>query len=352
MIADLISLKKIPDLSIIIFFRQLSTLISSDIPILKSIEILEKTQKNLFFKTIISDLKLNIDKGYQLSEILIKYPKYFDNLTCYLINLGEKSGTFEKILIQITEHKEQILQLSKKIKKLLFYPAIVFIIAILMCFLMLFYIVPQFEKLFNDMNTPLPLFTALVINISNLVSKYMCLFFILSIFIVTIFKKEIKFLYNRHKVQMFILNIPIISMLIKYNLIIKFTKYMSLVLKAGVSITESIPLIANTTHNTIFQKKLYNIKKEIEKGNNIYHTINGDIFFPNLFIEMIRIGEESGKLEAILDKLVLIYETELDQKIGYLIDLIEPLIMLTLGVLIGGIVIAMYLPIFKIGNIL
>ncbi len=343
---------KIKPLDMVVFFRQFSTLISSNIPITQSIEMLRQTQQNILLKSILLDLKYSIERGNHFSNSLSKFSKHFDEITCFLLAIGEKSGTFDIMLQHIANHKEKSYRFNHKIKQSLFYPAIISMMAVLICLIMLIFIVPRFSQLFQEANVSLPTFTLIIIHFSEILQHYACLFLI-SFFIVILFIKEkLCSTYLSRQFAIILHKIPIIGSILKMGLIIHFSRYLSITLKAGLTISESLPLIAKASGNVSFENDLMSVKQYIEVGYKIYNAMRKNPNFPSLMVEMIKIGEESGTLDDMLEKISILYENELDQLTSYLSDLLEPLIMLILGVLIGGLVIAMYLPIFKLGTAL
>lgn len=343
---------KISSLNNIIFFRQLATLISSNIPIIQSIEMLYQTQNNPLLKSILLKLKYSVEEGNYLSSSLRKFPRYFDDLTCHLLAIGEHSGTFELMLQQLANHKEKTYHFHNKIKRSLFYPAVISIVALVVCLIMLLVIVPRFSQLFQEMHVPLPSFTLAVIHISENLQHYGFLFVFPLSLCILLAKNNIRSTQVAHKLQLTMLKLPIIGPITKNILITNFTRYLSITLKAGLPISEAMQLIAKASGNISFEKELLLLKQNIEKGNKIHNAMRNSSHFPNLLVEMVKIGEESGTLDHMLEKISILYENELDQLTTYLSDLLEPLIMVILGVLIGGLVIAMYLPIFKLGTVL
>lgn len=336
----------------VIFFRQLSTLISSNIPIIQSLEMLRQTQQNLLLKSILLDLKFSIERGNHLSYSLSKFSKYFDDITCFLLAIGEKSGTFDVMLQHIANHKEKSYRFNHKLKQSLFYPAVISIIAVLICLIMLLFVVPRFNLLFQEANVSLPTFTLAIIHFSEILQHDGCLFLIPFFLFIFFIKEKPRSTYLSRQLQTTLHKIPFIGPILKMRLIINFTRYLSITLKAGLTISESIPLIVKTSGNFSFANDLMKVKQHIEVGHKIHNSMRKNSNFPLLMVEMIRIGEESGTLDYMLEKISILYENELDQLTSYLSDLLEPLIMVILGVLIGGLVIAMYLPIFKLGTAL
>lgn len=343
---------RISHYDIIIVFRQLTTLIHSNIPILQSIELLNKTQKNLALKNILLEAHNELQKGIHLSTSLKRYPLYFDSITCHLLMIGEASGTFPWILEQITHQKEKNYQLKIKIIHALFYPALIAFIAMIVFFIMLIFIVPRFNQFFQEMHTPLPLLTLYVIDISNFLRTNSIIFLLTLLFTLFFIKSypNIFKLLSPLKNQFY--KIPFYNNFKKNIAIVHFTRYLSITLRAGLPLNEAILLISKTGIHHEFELKLQHLKTSIEKGEKICNALHSTNYFPDLLIGMIKIGEETGMLDQILEKTSILYENEINRLMALISDLLEPLIMVILGVLIGTLIIALYLPIFNLGTLL
>ncbi len=335
-------------LEIAIFFRQLATLIHSGVAILQSCEILKRTQNNLILQQIIHHLEIDISNGISFSESLKKYPQYIDSLTRELLQVGIQSGTFPTMLTRIAAFKEKKLLLHKKIKQALFYPIIVSIIATCVSIIMLIFVVPKFEELFHEMNKSLPLLTQCVINFSHWLCHYGLILMIppFGIFLFwDILKNSIQF---QMKLESFYLKLSIFQ---KIKLI-NFIRNLMMTLIAGIPILDALKFTALASSCLTYKKATEKIQQEIIIGHPLHYAMQQIPHFPILCVQMIKIGEESGSLEKMLEKMLELYESDIDHFVSNLGQILEPLIMVVLGVLIGGLVIAMYLPIFKLGTAL
>lgn len=348
-IFDLIKInKKISTLEITFFFRQLATLITAEIPLLQSFNLLEKSQKNHLLSALIKKIKAEIEAGNGLGSALKKFPYYFDALTCQLIQMGEHSGTLNKILNRIAHTKESTLKLKTKLYQALFYPVTVLIVASLVTLIMLIAVVPRFADLFQSMHSQLPAFTRSVIYFSHFIRMY----FWLAIFPLTgmgIFYYFVKRSLRLQDIKdAYLLKIPTVKKII----LARITRGLSMTFSAGIPIIESLKMLAPLTGNRLYSQAVLALRHSIEKGQQLHAAMQLTILFPPLLTQMVKIGEESGMLTAMLDKTAELYETDIDHFFTTFGHLLEPLIILVLGVLIGGLVIAMYLPIFKLGTVI
>lgn len=342
--------KKITALDISIFFRQFATLIAAGVPIIQSCEILLQSQNNLALRAIIAVIKTDLETGKNLALGLRKFPLYFDDFTCHLIHIGEQTGTFVAILKRIAFHKEKMLSFKNKIKQALFYPAIISIVAIIVCLIMLTMIVPRFAELFENTQQSLPAFTLSIIYLSQFIRNYgwVLLFPICSIIALRFYFIN----FPQYKYALDSLKIPILHTFFQKIIITNFVRSLATSLSAGAPITDILKIIAKTSRNNTYTQALRGLQIEISNGQQLHKAMQKNILFPNLLIQMVKIGEESGMLEHMLEKIADLYEADIDYSANNLSHLLEPLIMVILGVLIGGLVIAMYLPIFKLGNVL
>ncbi len=344
--------KNISDIDISIFFRQLSALISAGVPIVQSCDIIRQSQDKMTLRILIHSIQKSIESGKNLLDELIHYPKYFDDLTCHLIHVGEQTGTLEIMLKRIANHKEKSLTLQKQIKQALFYPSIIFLVALLVCFIMIMFVVPRFADLFQSMQGKLPIFTLIIIHISNFFHENIWICFIPIIFIGLLTyllktSKQAKQIINR------ILHyIPVVKTSMQKIILAQFAHSLAITLGAGIPIIEALKIATNTTRNYHYVNGFNRLMAHVAAGKNLYSAMQLNSLFPTMIIQMVKIGEESGTLESMLQKIAELYENDISHLIATLSHLLEPLIMIILGVLIGGLVIAMYLPIFKLGTII
>lgn len=345
--------KKIKSSDITVFSRQLATMTESGIPLIQSFDIIAKGQYKKRFKELIENIKYNVETGLTLSEALKKHPAYFNELFCNLVEAGEKSGSLDIMLEKIATYKEKIESIKKRIKKALVYPLAVVVIAFIVTAGLLIFVVPQFEALFKSFGADLPAMTKTLIDISNFVQSYWYL--VLGSLVGTVYafihavKHSSKF---AHYVDKILLKIPIIAPILEKAAIARFSRTLSITFAAGLTLVEALKLVAGTTGNIIFSKATHKIKEEISTGLQINKAMQNTQLFPNMVIQMVAIGEESGTLEKMLSKIAGSYEEDVDNAVDSLSNLLEPVIMAILGILVGGLLVSMYLPIFKLGSAL
>ncbi|EKD69799.1 MAG: hypothetical protein ACD_46C00725G0005 [uncultured bacterium] len=341
--------KKIALLDITIFFRQLSAMTTAAIPIIKTFDILEKSQEKNTLRILIYSIKRELFAGKNLSEALMNHPNFFNSFTCHLIKIGESTGKIDTILQSLAQYYESKLILKKKIHQAIFYPCIILLAAFLITFAMLFFVIPKFAELFQDMPNKLPFITLIIFKISSFIRDYAGLMLTAFICLLTSF-----FFIPSQKLWLFLMplftKLPIIQQFLFKVSLTFFARHLSLTFSSGLPITEALSLTAKAVGNPYLSDIIYKIRTKIVSGMTLHHAMSMHHELPPLLIQLAQVGEESGKLEQMLDKFVYFNETEIQTIISYLSNLLEPLIMLVLGVLIGGLVIGMYLPIFKLGN--
>lgn len=343
---------KINQFDIALFFRQLATLISSGIPMIQCFDLLGQTTKKLAFKNLLTSLKHEIESGKQLGLSLRKFPNFFDELTCSLIQAGEYSGTLNKILSRLADSKEKVLKIKKQISKALFYPSFILIIALMVCFIMLNFVVPRFVDLFESTHTQLPLLTLSVISFSNFFLHHQILSLIPFAFIALfIYFYQTSFQFKQN-ILSFLLTIPFIRTRIIILFMARWARSLAITFSAGIPLTEALKIIAPALGHPIFTNSIHALYYEVAKGYQLHIAMRSISFFSPLSVQMVKIGEESGTLVLMLEKFAEMVEGDIDHLASTLTQLLEPLIMVILGVLIGGIVIAMYLPIFKLGTVI
>lgn len=344
--------KKISDFDIIIFFRQLSALIFSGITISDAIHILNQHSGNDKFLKILSSIKNDIGSGNGLSYGLKKFPEFFDGMICHLIFAGEKSGTLDLMLERIAKHKERLFMLKNKIKQALFYPIIIFFVATIVTIVMLVFVVPRFTELFQSMHAKLPAFTLCVISFSHFLQNHWIeiLLFLITAISSGIYSAkyftQVKFFMDSTK-----LKLPIIGTSLQKYILASWARSFATLYTAGIPITETLKILTDSTGNILYREAMKTLYREISSGKQLHFAMQNGTLFPRMMVQMVQMGEESGMLEQMLMKTADFYEADLDHLVGQLGRLLEPLIMLILGVVIGGLVIAMYLPIFKLGAI-
>ncbi|KTD01377.1 type II secretion system F family protein [Fluoribacter gormanii] len=343
--------KKIKSADITVFSRQLATMIESGIPLVQSFDIVAKGQSNKRFKELIETIKRDVETGLTLSESLKKFPAHFNDLFCNLVEAGEKSGSLDIMLDKVATYKEKIETIKKKIKKALTYPLAVLVVAFLVTAGLLIFVVPQFEALFKGFGADLPAMTQAVVSMSKFFQSYWYLIFGVvggGIYAFIYAEKHSpKFAQNVDKT---LLKIPVIGPIIEKAAIARFARTLSITFAAGLPLVEALKSVAGATGNIIFAKATDNIREEVSTGQQMNKAMENTQLFPNMVIQMVAIGEESGALEKMLSKVADFYEEDVDNAVDSLSSLLEPIIMCVLGVLVGGLVVAMYLPIFKLGS--
>ena len=341
--------KKIGARDIAIFSRQLATMMKSGVPIVMALEIIAGGQKNPAMKKMVNNIKGDIEGGASIYEALSQYPVQFDELYRNLVRAGESSGVLETVLETIATYKENIESVKGKIKKALFYPASIIAVAILVCGILLTYVVPIFKETFSSFGADLPAFTALVFGLSDYLVKWWWLFAILTAIGVGVFL----FFYKRspalkHTMDRLMLKIPVIGKVLHDSSIARFARTLAVTFKAGVPLVEAMDNVAGATGNTVYERAVRKMKDDVAVGYPVNVAMKQVNLFPHMVVQMTAIGEEAGALDTMLMKVAEFYEEEVNNAVDAISSLIEPFIMVIIGGLVGSIVVAMYLPIFKI----
>lgn len=343
--------KKITTKDIAVFSRQLATMLSAGVPLVQAFEIVGRGHDNPSMQELILGIKADIEGGSPLAEALGKHPLYFDELFCNLVHAGEQAGVLETLLHKIAEYKEKTESIKGKIKKALTYPTAVLVIAMIVTVILLMFVVPQFEELFKGFGADLPAFTKLVISMSRFIQDYW--YIVLGIIVATgyifIQAKKRSPAFNR-LLDRLILQIPVIGAIIHKAAIARFSRTLSTMSAAGVPLVEALQSVAGATGNIIYATAVLKMRDDVSTGTQLQMSMRQANLFPNMVVQMVAIGEESGSLDSMLSKVADFYEEEVDNAVDSLSSLIEPMIMALLGVIVGGLVIAMYLPIFKLGS--
>ncbi len=344
--------KKITQGDITTFSRQMATMIEAGIPIIQSFDIVAKGQSNKRMKDLIESIKTDVESGSTLAEALSKFPVFFNDLFCNLVDAGEKSGSLDIMLDKVATYKEKVETIKKKIKKALAYPMAVMVVAFLVTAGLLIFVVPQFESLFKGFGAQLPAFTEAIVQLSKVFQHYWYLIFS------AVFGAIYSFIYALQHSPNFaqaidrsLLKMPVIGTILVQAAIARFTRTLSITFAAGLPLVEALNAVAGATGNIIFSNATFKIQDEISSGQQMHIAMESTKLFPGMVVQMVAIGEESGTLEKMLSKVADFYEEAVDNSVDALSSLLEPVIMTILGVLVGGLVIAMYLPIFKLGSV-
>ena len=344
---------KISPMDIAVFSRQLATMLAAGIPLVQAFEIVGVGHEKPSMQKLILDIKMNIEGGSSLHESLKKHPLYFDDLYVNLVEAGEQAGALESLLDKVATYKEKTEALKKKIKKALFYPAAVLAVAVVVTLILLLFVIPQFEALFKGFGADLPAFTRMVIDLSKFVQEqgwWMGLMFAGAVVAFIHFKKRSRAL--RQLLDRLSLKIPIIGAILTKAAIARYARTLATMFSAGVPLVEAMESVAGATGNIVYEEAVLRMRDEVATGQRLQRAMENTGLFPNMVVQMIAVGEESGSLDAMAAKVADFYELEVDSAVDGLSSLLEPLIMAILGVLVGSLVIAMYLPIFKLGAVI
>ena len=344
--------KKIKPMDIAVFTRQLATMTRAGVPVVQGFEIAAEGMNNPSLKELIINVKNEVASGTTIAAALRNHPLYFDDLYCNLVDAGEKSGALELLLDRVATYKEKTEALKGKIKKAMSYPIAVVCVAMIVSGILLVKVVPQFKEVFDGFGAELPAFTLMVINISNIVKEYYLLMiggFAITGYAIRQYIKRSQ--HARNALDRFLLKLPIVGTIIEKSSIARFARTLSTTFAAGVPLIEALDSVAGASGNVVYQNATEQVKEGISTGQQLQSAMHNTGVFPSMVIQMVAIGEESGALDEMLDKVANLYEEEVDNTVDSLTSLMEPIIMAVLGVLVGGLIIAMYLPIFQLGSV-
>jgi len=344
---------KVSPADISIFSRQLATMLAAGIPLVQAFEIIGAGHENPAVRRLVLAIKQDVESGTSLASALGKHPLYFDDLYTNLVAAGEQAGALETLLDKIATYKEKTEAIKKKIKKALTYPAAVVVVAVVVTIILLVFVIPQFESLFKGFGADLPAFTRMVVELSGFVRDQGWLLAIGTggaIYGFIWMKKRSAAM--RRLIDRVALKIPIIGPILNKAAIARFARTLSTTFAAGVPLVEALESVAGATGNIVFEEAVLKIRDEVSTGQRLQRAMENTDMFPNMVIQMIAVGEESGSLDEMSGKVADFYEEDVDNAVDNLSSLLEPMIMAILGVLVGGLVIAMYLPIFKMGSVI
>jgi len=338
---------------IAIFSRQLSTMLAAGIPLVQAFEIVGQGHENAAMQKLILAVKTDVEGGSALAEALAKHPLYFDDLFVNLVAAGEQAGALEGLLDKIATYKEKTEEIKKKIKKALTYPAAVVVVALVVTIILLIFVIPAFEDLFKGFGADLPAFTRMVVDLSVFVRTQGWMLAIVAggiVYTFFYFKKRSRTM--RHFLDRLSLKLPIVGPILQKAAIARYARTLSTMFSAGVPLVEALESVAGATGNIVYEVGVLQMRDEVATGQRLQQAMENTNLFPNMVIQMIAVGEESGSLDEMSSKVADFYENDVDNAVDNLSSLLEPMIMAILGVLVGGLVIAMYLPIFKMGSVI
>jgi type IV pilus assembly protein PilC len=344
--------KKIKPLDIAFFSRQMATMMKAGVPLLQSFDIISEGHENPNMRKLVDDIKQEVAAGHSFATALRQKPLYFDDLFCNLVDAGEQAGALEALLDRVATYKEKTESLKAKIKKAMTYPIAVVVVAFVVTGILLIKVVPQFQSIFEGFGAELPAFTMMVIGLSQTVQDYwwiMLLGIALGIFLFRrAYRNSEKF---RNGLDRALLRVPVIGPLLYKSAVARYARTLSTTFAAGVPLVEALDSVAGATGNVVFKNAVNKVKQDVSTGMQLNFSMRSTGVFPMLAVQMTAIGEESGALDSMLDKVATYYEDEVDNMVDSLTALMEPMIMAVLGIIVGGLVIAMYLPIFQLGQV-
>jgi type IV pilus assembly protein PilC len=334
------------------FSRQMATMMKSGVPIVSALEIIGSGHKNPRMKKLVDTIRTDIEGGSSLYEAISKHPVQFDELYRNLVRAGEGAGVLETVLDTVATYKENIESLKGKIKKALFYPAMVVVVALLVSAIMLIFVVPQFEEVFRGFGADLPAFTQLIVNLSRFMVSWWWLIAIIligsTVGAIMAYKRSPKM---QHTMDRLILKVPVIGQIMHNSAIARFARTTAVTFKAGVPLVEALGIVAGATGNKVYEEAVLRMRDDVSVGYPVNMAMKQTALFPHMVIQMTGIGEEAGALDTMLFKVAEYYEQEVNNSVDALSSLLEPMIMIFIGVVVGGMVIGMYLPIFKLGAV-
>ena len=345
--------KPIKPADIAVFTRQLATMMKAGVPLVQSFDIVADGLENPSMQELVNTIKNDVAAGGGLAASMSKYPRYFDTLFCSLVDAGESAGTLEVMLDRVATYKEKTEQLKAKIRKALTYPIAVIIVALVVTGILLVKVVPQFAETFQSFGADLPAFTLFVMNISEFMQQW---WFIIaaSLIAATFAFKELRVRSKRFGAALdrIMLKLPIFGDIVYNSVVARFSRTLATTFSAGVPLVDALESTAGAAGNSVYTAAILRIRDDVTTGTTLYQSIKSTALFPNMLLQMVSIGEESGQLDEMLDKVAQHYEEAVDNAVDSLSSLMEPMIMAILGTLVGGLMVAMYLPIFMLGSVI
>lgn len=341
---------KVKEKDVIVFARQFSTMIDAGLPIIQCLDILQSQQENPTFKKMLKSIKDQVESGSTLADALKKYPQHFDNLFVNMISAGEAGGILDVILKRLAGYMEKAARLKRKVKGAMIYPAITISVAIVVVAVILVFVIPVFSEMFAEFGSTLPAPTLIVIAISEFVKAKILWIVIGIILFVLAFRQYYKTEKGRAAVDGLLLKLPLFGILLRKVAVAKFTRTMGTMLGSGVAILEALDIVAKTSGNKIVENAIYSVRSGIAEGRTMADPLQASGVFPAMVCQMISVGESTGALDAMLEKIADFYDEEVDQAVENLTSMIEPMMIVFLGIVLGGLIIAMYLPIFKMAG--
>lgn len=342
---------KITGKDVVIFTRQLSTMIDAGLPLVQSLEILGEQQENPTFKKVLREIRSDVESGTTFADAMKKHPTTFDNLFCNMIDAGEVGGILDTILSRLADFMEKSMALKKKVKGAMTYPVICLCISFVITAVILIFVVPVFSKMFADFGSALPVPTQIVVDLSESFKSNFVFVAAGIALVIIIFKKIYNTERGRKQIDILVLKAPVFGPLVRKIAVAKFTRTLGTMMKSGVPILDSLTVVGKTAGNKVIEEAVFRVAASISEGRPIAEPLEETGVFPSMVVQMINVGEATGALDTMLEKIADFYDEEVDQAVENMTAMIEPFMMVFLGGLIGGLVIAMYLPIFKLASV-
>ncbi|HPQ43036.1 MAG TPA: type II secretion system F family protein [Syntrophales bacterium] len=342
--------QKVKDKDVVVFARQFATMINAGLPIIQCLDLLGEEEQNKTFAKIIKSIKDDIEGGSSLSDTLQKYPDIFDDLFINLIAAGEAGGILDVILNRLSAYMEKAMDLKRKVKGAMTYPVVVLVVAIAVVILLLYKVVPVFEEMFSTMGSALPGPTQFLVDASRFVQGNILYIIGTMILIVFIFRRYYKTKGGRLRIDRMTLKLPVFGLLLKKVAVAKFSRTLSTMMTSGVPILDGLEIVSKTAGNKVVENALLETRKSISEGKTIAEPLSEAGIFPSMVVSMISVGENTGALDAMLEKIADFYDSEVDAAVSALTTLLEPIMMVFLGGVVGGMIIALYLPIFSMAG--
>jgi type IV pilus assembly protein PilC len=342
--------KKIDTKDLVVFTRQFATMIDSGLPLVQCLDILSAQQENKTFKDILVKVKESVESGSTFADALAKHPKAFDQLYVNLVAAGEVGGILDTILNRLAAYIEKAMKLKKQVKGAMVYPITIMSIAVVVVGVILVFVIPTFAKMFQEFGGELPMPTRMVIALSGFLTKYIVVIIGIFIGIKMAFSKYYATPSGKKIIDRFALNAPVAGPLIRKVAVAKFTRTLGTMISSGVPIMDGLEIVAKTAGNKIVEEAIYKVRQSISEGKSIAEPLAESGVFPPMVVQMIAVGEATGAMDAMLTKVADFYDDEVDDAVGAMTSMMEPLLMVFLGTTVGGLVVAMYLPIFKLAS--
>ncbi len=342
--------KKVQQRSVAVFTRQLATMIDAGLPLVQSLEVLSSQQENKVFKNIIREIREDVEGGSTFAGALKKHPVTFNELYTNLVVAGEEGGILDNILNRLASYIEKAEALKKKVKSALVYPATIVTVAVAVVMILMIFVIPVFETMFQSAGQSLPLPTVIVLTISKMIKKYIIILIPALILLFYLFKRYYKTDNGKAVVDRLLLKLPVFGPLFRKIAVARFSRTLGTLVSSGVPILDGLSIVSRTSGNRAIEAAIMNARASIREGETIAEPLSRSALFPPMVIQMIAVGESTGALDSMLSKIAEFYEEEVDVAVANLTSLLEPLLMIFLGIVIGGVVIAMYLPIFNMAS--